>query len=91
MDPYYYINDGVPHNKEQADHSNELMQKFDAADNVFVIIAHDDTLLDPNAGFEWFPQGTLKNWKKKDCANRVRWAFLKDFTEAAEQEVNVKI
>lgn len=61
------------------------MQEFDAAENVFVIIAHDDTLLDKDVGIEWFPHGTLKNWKEKDYATKVRWAFLKDFTQAVEE------
>lgn len=85
VEPYYHIHDGVPHNKDQADHSIELMQEFDAADNVFVIIAHDDTLLDPEAGVEWFPHGTLKQWKARDNARKIRWSFLKDFTQALDE------
>jgi glyoxylase-like metal-dependent hydrolase (beta-lactamase superfamily II) len=84
VEPYYQLNEQTPHNKQQADYSVGLMQEFDAADHVFVIIAHDDTLLDPNVGIEWFPHGTLKFWKAKDYANRLRWAFLKDFSQAVE-------
>ncbi|KAK4941746.1 hypothetical protein LTR10_018350 [Elasticomyces elasticus] len=46
--------------------------------------SHDDTLLDPSVGIEWFPQGTMKNWKANDSAKKARWAFLKDFTQAVE-------
>ena len=84
-DPYYQLSDAIAHNKEQADHSCELMQEFDAGDNVFVVIAHDNTLLDPEIGVEWFPHGTLKNWKEKGNATKGRWAFLKDFTRAVEE------
>lgn len=85
VDPYYQPCDGVHHDTEQATRSCELMQDLDAVDNVFVVVAHDDTLLDPGIGIEWFPYGTMKNWKSKDYAGKVRWAFLKDFTPALEQ------
>lgn len=67
-DPFYKINDGIAYFREQADHTCTSMQEFDAADNVFVIIAHDPSLLDPKVGIELFPQGTLKDWKAKDYA-----------------------
>jgi glyoxylase-like metal-dependent hydrolase (beta-lactamase superfamily II) len=84
-EPYYQLNDQTPHDKGQADRSLEVMREFDAVDNVFVIIAHDDALLDPNVGIEWFPHGNLKDWKARDYACRVRWAFLKDFERAIKQ------
>ncbi len=84
-EPYYHLHDSIPHNHAHAEESCSHMQDFDAAENVFVIIAHDDTLLDKDVGIDWFPHGTLKNWKEKDYANRVRWAFLKDFTQAVEE------
>jgi len=84
VEPYYHINDSIAHDKEQADYALERMQEFDAADNVFVIIAHDDTLLDPFVGIEWFPRGTMKNWKTNDSSQKARWAFLKDFVQAVE-------
>ncbi|KEF54037.1 uncharacterized protein A1O9_09832 [Exophiala aquamarina CBS 119918] len=83
-EPYYHLNDQMPHDKEQALHSLDVMREFDAVENVFVIIAHDDNLLDPKLGIEWFPHGRLKNWKAKDYANRSRWAFLKDFKSSIE-------
>lgn len=83
-DPFYYINDNVPHNKTQAHETCHMMEEFDAADNVFVIIAHDGSLLDESIGIEWFPKGTLRDWKKRDCANKARWGFLNSFTKAVE-------
>jgi glyoxylase-like metal-dependent hydrolase (beta-lactamase superfamily II) len=83
-EPFYRLQDRLPHSLEQAEESCSHMQEFDAAENVFVIIAHDATLLDEQVGIEWFPHGTLKNWKEKDCARKARWAFLKDFGEAVE-------
>lgn len=83
-EPYYQINDGMPHNRDDAIQSLQGMQGFDAVDNVFVIIAHDDTLLNPQLELGYFPNGDLKDWKAKDYANKVRWAFLKDFEKAIE-------
>lgn len=80
--PYYHIHDGVPHNTEEAQKSCGDMQEFDAAENVFVVIAHDGSLLHPEVGMEWFPEGTLKDWKKKDLARKARWGFLRDFETA---------
>ncbi|GAD93957.1 hypothetical protein MYCGRDRAFT_67907 [Paecilomyces variotii No. 5] len=85
VEPYYHIHDGLPHSKEQADISCENMQQFDIAENVFVIIAHDESIIDPGVGIALFPRGDVKNWKKEDQANKVRWAFLKDFTLAVEK------
>lgn len=84
-EPYYHIHDGLPHSKELADISCERMQQFDIAENVFVIIAHDDCILDPSVGITTFPRGDLKNWKAENHANKVRWTFLKDFTQAVEE------
>ena len=85
MLPFCQLSDKVAHSLEQAEENCGRMQDFDAADNVFVIIAHDASLLDERVGIEWFPQGTMKNWKEKDCDTRARWAFLKDFTQAVDE------
>lgn len=85
VDPYYDLSADVAHNIQEAEHSNKCMQLFDAADNVLVIIAHDTTILDNTLGLEWFPHGTLKNWKAANAAEKARWTFLKDFVPAVEQ------
>ncbi|KAL6245331.1 hypothetical protein RBB50_008106 [Rhinocladiella similis] len=87
VDPYYDLSTHVAHNHEEAIHSNERMQVFDATDNVLVIIAHDMTILDPASGLEWFPHGTVKNWKAANAAEKVRWLFLRDFVPAVENAV----
>ncbi|KIW21530.1 hypothetical protein PV08_02110 [Exophiala spinifera] len=85
IDPYYEPSTHFAHNHEEAVHSIERMQVFDAADNVLVIIAHDNTILDSTSGLDSFPHGTLKNWKVINSAEKVRWLFLKDFVSAVEQ------
>lgn len=84
VDPYYDLCTDVAHNLQEAVHTNERMQAFDAAHNVLVVIAHDATILDQTIGLEWFPHGTLKNWKAANSAEKVRWMFLKDFVPAVE-------
>lgn len=81
---FYQISEAVAHDKEIATQSVGNMQEFDANDNFFVVIAHDATLLDETVGIEWFPHGTLKDWKAKGLSTKVQWAFLKDFVHAVE-------
>ena len=88
VEPFYRITTGVAHDTAVAEDSIDRMQDFDAAKNVFIIIAHDEGLLDAHVGIEWFPHGTLKNWKAKGQADKVRWSFLKDFTKAVEEKVD---
>ncbi|EFX03459.1 metallo-beta-lactamase superfamily protein [Grosmannia clavigera kw1407] len=68
--------------------------EFDAADNVLVIIAHDSAPLMPSSGFQFFPDGTLNNWKKDKLDEKIRWSFLTDFSHAVEnglkQETTLK-
>ncbi|KAJ9650797.1 hypothetical protein H2198_009902 [Neophaeococcomyces mojaviensis] len=86
--PFYSINDGIPFNTEQAHSTCCQMQEFDALDNVFVIIAHDGSLLEAEVGMTWFPKATLKDWKKNDLAKKARWGFLKDFSQAIDEKAN---
>jgi len=74
----------MPHDKGKANHSLEIMREFDAVDDVFVIITHDETSLDPDIGLEFFPHGDLESWKAKNYANRSRRAFPEDFRRAPE-------
>ncbi|EXJ66935.1 uncharacterized protein A1O5_10130 [Cladophialophora psammophila CBS 110553] len=83
-EPFYHIHDGVAHDPKQAQEIVGILQEFDAMDNVFVVIAHDGSLLDERVETDWFPRGTLRNWKQKDCARKARWGFLEDLTKAVE-------
>ncbi|KAI9713120.1 MAG: hypothetical protein M1820_001105 [Bogoriella megaspora] len=77
--PFYSLAPkGPSHDLVEAEASIEKMQRFDADDRVFVVIAHDTTLLDvlgfwPSLANEW----QAKGWKEKG-----RWKFLEDFREA---------
>lgn len=79
--PFYDTADGLVVDRAKQDQTIANIGEFDAADNVFLILAHDDQLED--VGPEWFP-GYLNDWKKKDLAVKARWKFLSDFGLAAK-------
>lgn len=54
------------------------MQAFDADDDIFVIMAHDSSLMDV---VDFFPK-SANNFKNKGWKEKGRWAFLKDFAVA---------
>jgi hypothetical protein len=58
---------GVAHDVEAATESIRRLEEFDASPDVFVAIAHDDTLLDV---VDFFPK-TAGAWKEKG-GRRIR-------------------
>jgi len=73
---------GVAHDVEAATESIRRLEEFDASPDVFVAIAHDDTLLDV---VDFFPK-TAGAWKEKGWVKDSRWRFLKDFKKAVESQ-----
>ncbi|BCS26931.1 MBL fold metallo-hydrolase [Aspergillus puulaauensis] len=55
----------------QAYDSIEKLQVLDSADNVWVIVAHDQALLDQ---IEFYP-ATINDWQKREYAEKTRWRF----------------
>ncbi|KAF4547731.1 Cytochrome P450-like protein 79 [Elsinoe fawcettii] len=49
------------------------LQAFDADENVFVAIAHDEGL---GRVCDLFPNGTMSDWKQKGWKKRAIWGFL---------------
>jgi glyoxylase-like metal-dependent hydrolase (beta-lactamase superfamily II) len=85
--PFYQVSAGpFCHDAEVASQSIAKMQQFDASPNVFVVVAHDPTLLDADVGIPFFPHGTMNDWKAQGYSSQVHWAFLKDFVPAGEVE-----
>ncbi|KAK0658278.1 Cytochrome P450 monooxygenase andK [Lasiodiplodia hormozganensis] len=56
-----------------AQQSINRLKAFDADPNVFVCIAHDEGLI---GVVDWFPNGTITDWKKKGWKERSKWGFL---------------
>jgi len=65
----------VAHDPDKAKESIRKLQKFDAADNVFVICAHDTTLV---GIVDVFPK-EANNWRHADWKMKARWKFLGDW------------
>ncbi|KAK4982336.1 hypothetical protein LTR66_009330 [Elasticomyces elasticus] len=80
--PFYDCTEALNHNVEQAEWTISGLREFDAHENVFMVISHDETLLNV-LGF--YPQYDANDWKKRNWRNLGRWRFLADF-EAAIQE-----
>ncbi|OAL33180.1 hypothetical protein AYO20_07497 [Fonsecaea nubica] len=81
----YRLTKNFSHDTDRANLTIKYLEEFDAADNVFVIIAHDTFLLHKESEVEFFPRGSLNDWKAKRLNEKARWLFLKDFADAAQQ------
>lgn len=86
--PFYKIKEERPHDANDAHDTLYGMQDFDATDDVFVVIAHDRSLLSDAVGLPLFPKATLNNWKRDGLAEKGRWQFLEDFETAVNGEKN---
>jgi hypothetical protein len=69
---------GIAFDAEVAQQTIGKVQGWDVRDDVFVVFAHDDTMLDV-VGF--FPK-EANEWREHGWAKRAKWMFLKDFGEA---------
>ncbi|KIX98169.1 uncharacterized protein Z520_06249 [Fonsecaea multimorphosa CBS 102226] len=64
--------------------ANILAEYFDADDNVLVIYAHDDSLLD--GVLEFWPQSDANAWKEKGWGTKAHWRFLRRMVHALKEE-----
>ncbi|KAK9371441.1 beta-lactamase-like protein [Lipomyces chichibuensis] len=74
-EPFYEMPQTSTVDLEAAHESILKLQQFDAADNVLVVIAHDEFVVD---GIEFFPNA-INQWKEKGYSEKVRWQFLSCF------------
>ena len=58
-----------------AQESVTKLENFDANENVFVCVAHDGGLIPV---VDWFPNGTLNDWKAKGWKEKSQWGFLNE-------------
>lgn len=59
----------------------EKLQEADASDDILVVIAHDDSILDI---VDFYPKGA-NDWKAKGWGEKSRWAFVKYFGDFIEK------
>lgn len=74
-EPFYTSNRAEDHDK--AIESIRKMMEFDARDTIFVVLAHDATLLNV---VDCYP-ATANNWYAKQWAKKSRWLFLNCFED----------
>ncbi|KPI37070.1 uncharacterized protein AB675_3711 [Cyphellophora attinorum] len=75
LTPFFRIPTATPvySDPAQAQDSVESLQAFDADPNILVVIAHDPTSAHV---FDFFPNGTLSDWKQKGWKEKGHWGFL---------------
>ncbi|KKK20297.1 hypothetical protein P175DRAFT_0439724 [Aspergillus ochraceoroseus IBT 24754] len=54
------------------------IEELDAADNIFIILAHDESIKE---SLDLFPR-PINDWKAKGLRSETRWLFCKDFEDA---------
>ncbi|KAF2157497.1 hypothetical protein K461DRAFT_235780 [Myriangium duriaei CBS 260.36] len=74
-EPYYKVSPKFAHDLDLCEWTIDGVSEFDAHDNVFVLIAHDDSIGDD---IDFFPK-TMNDWHAKGQAKKVKWKFLDDF------------
>ncbi|EEP82995.1 predicted protein [Uncinocarpus reesii 1704] len=73
--PFYEMPRSCAVDVEAAHQSIRYLQQFDAAVNVLVVIAHDESLL---GEIDFFPD-SINQWKANGCGEKARWQFLRCF------------
>lgn len=83
-EPFYTSN--CAEDQDKATESIRRMMEFDARDTVFVVLAHDATLL---SVIDCYP-ATANDWYAKEWAKKSRWLFLNDFEDDVKEYVRNK-
>ncbi|KAK4541155.1 hypothetical protein LTR36_008229 [Oleoguttula mirabilis] len=80
--PFYNVTKSFAHDKEVADWTIDGLGEFDAHENVLLLVAHDDAIVDPPQ-IDFYPE-PLNDWHEKGVGEKVKWLFLGDFEAAVE-------
>ncbi|KAF2653874.1 hypothetical protein K491DRAFT_779952 [Lophiostoma macrostomum CBS 122681] len=80
--PFLGLDPSFPEHLEDAEHTIELIQKFDADERVFVIFSHDTSIYDV---VDFFPN-TADDWRLKDWKKRGMWTFLTHLQKTARAD-----
>jgi hypothetical protein len=78
--PFYEMSPIANVSLPDAQATVDKMQLFDASPNVFVVIAHDDSLFDI---LPFYPKNTT-SWDATGNKTLCTWRFLKDFGKALQ-------
>jgi len=80
--PFYKAADGFNEVPAVADWTIEGVSEFDADERVFVIVAHDASLLEV---VDFFPKAAANDWKAKHWGQKGHWRFLGDFVDGVNE------
>ncbi|KAK5118117.1 hypothetical protein LTR62_004164 [Meristemomyces frigidus] len=86
--PFYYVTSSLSHDKKVADWTIDGLGEFDAQENVLLLLAHDDSVIDPPQ-FDFYPKA-LNDWYQQGVAKKVKWLFLGDFEGAVKAKEDGK-
>ena len=78
VEPFFRLSRLTFPNYDDAQETLRKIQELDAADNIFVIMTHDESLEDQ---IDFYPK-TINDWQSKGTRSKTRWLFCKDFKEA---------
>jgi hypothetical protein len=76
-EPLCSIRSGLPYDVDMARKALKSVEKFDADENIMLIMAHDWTLLDV---MQFWPEAA-NQWQESHWKERGRWEFLKDLVK----------
>ena len=82
--PYYQVKKAFADNLHLCKWTIAGLQEFDAADNVLLLVAHDNSVKDV---LTLYPK-SANDWREKDLAKKARWNFLADFEAEFEDALN---
>ncbi|SMY20955.1 unnamed protein product [Zymoseptoria tritici ST99CH_1A5] len=80
--PFYNVTASFAHDKTVADWTIAGLGEFDAHENVLMLMAHDDAVVDPGQ-LDFYPK-SMNDWHEKGIGQKIRWLFLGDYEEAVE-------
>lgn len=79
--PFYNVTTSFAHDKKLADWTIAGMGEFDCQDNILLLTAHDEHVVEPEPIISFFPEA-LNDWHEKGLGKKTKWLFLKDFEKA---------
>ena len=82
--PFYYVTESFAHHKATADWTIDGLGEYDANENVLLLLAHDDAIVDPPK-IDFYPE-SINDWYKNKVAQKIKWLFLGDFESAVEEK-----
>lgn len=81
--PFYNVTASFAYDKKLADWTIAGMGEFDCHDNVLLLTAHEEHVVEPEPIIKFFPE-PLNDWYEKGMGKKARWQFLKDFEKAVD-------